>query len=427
MDTTPPDGDAGWARSSTSGTSLPADRVAHGQDLPPPNPRWVVAVTVVAIVFVAFSLRTPITSLGALLSDVRADLGLSSGLAGFLTSAPTLMFATAGAIVPWLGRHLSTRVTVTVSLVLLALGTWLRTVAGTWVLVLATLLAMAGIALVNVLLPVIVRTSFPRRQGWLTGLYVATMQIGAAVASTAAVPLARGGDGWRAGLAWWAAPAAVAIVTWLGASRVMADSDRRDRRDSQLTWSVMLRDRTAVALTVLFGTQSLAFYTVAGWLPTILRDFGLSAGQAGANMGIALTVMVPAALVTPAWVASLDDQRKFVPAVMTPWLTGMGGLLFAPTTLTWLWMVLVGIGLTSFPIALLLMGLRSASAADTKQVSAFAQGIGYLLALPGPLLFGVIHDFTGGWTVPLWLLTATIVPIAWGGWIAGRDVFIGHR
>lgn len=395
-------------------------------DLPPANPRWVVVVTVVAIVFVAFSLRTPITSLGTVLSDIRADLGLGSGLAGFLTSVPTLMFAAAGAIVPWLGRHLSTTRTVTVSLVLLAVGTWARTVAGVGVLVAGTIIAMAGIALVNVLLPVIVRTSFPRRQGWLTGLYVSVMQVGAAVASVATVPLARSAGGWRAGLGWWAAPVGIATVAWLGASRVVFSSAQPDRGDSGLTWSRMFRDRTAVALMILLGTGSFAFYTVIGWLPTVLRDLGLTAEQAGTSMGIALAVMVPTALIIPAWVESLRNQRHFVPTISVPWLIGMGGLLVAPTKLTFVWMVAIGIGLSSFPVALLLIGLRSASAADTKQVSAFVQSIGYVLALPGPLLFGVLHDATGSWTMPLWVLTACIIPIAWGGWFAARNVFIGR-
>lgn len=394
-------------------------------DLPPPNPPRVVALVVVAIVLVAFSLRTPITSLGALLPDVRADLGLGAGTAGFLTSVPVLVFGLAGALVPAFGRRASTGRLVTLSLLAVAVGAAGRVTGGAAVLVLGTVVAMAGIAVVNVVLPVIVRGSFPRRQGWLTGLYVAVMQVGAAIASATAVPLGEAFGGWRWGLGWWAAPVVGAIGAWLVADRAARPPAHGRPTPSALTWRDLVRDRTAVALAVLFGVQSLCFYAMAGWLPTILRDLGLGAERAGSMTAVALTVMVPAALLAPAWVAGLDDQRWFVPAVATPWIVGMVGLLVAPTTWTPLWMVLVGLGLTSFPIALLLVGMRSATAVDTAPVSAFVQGVGYLVALPGPLLIGLLRDWTGSWTVSLVALTACIVPIGVAGLLAARDVTIG--
>jgi CP family cyanate transporter-like MFS transporter len=407
-------------------TPLPAPAGARDQDLPPPNPRWVVVMTVVAIVLVAFNLRSPVTSLGSLLSDVRGALGIGAGVAGFLTSAPTLVFGVAGAAVPLVARRAPSGLLVTVSLVVLAAGTALRAAGGVGLLVVGTLVAMLGIAVINILLPVIVRSSFPRRQGWLTGVYVSTLQIGAATASALSVPIASSAGSWRAGLAWWAVPAMVAVVAWLPTSRVVSSAGRRDDTGTNLDWPTLLRDRTAVALAVLFGVQSLAAYVVMGWLPTVLRDAGLSPGRAGTMLAIVMAVMVPMSLLAPAWVATRPDQRVFVPAVAVPWVIGFGGLWLAPTSFTIVWMVMIGAGMTSFPIALLLMGLRSATPGDTREVSAFAQGLGYVIALPGPLLFGVLHDATGGWDVPLLIMLALIVPIAWGGLHAGRDTFIGH-
>lgn len=378
-----------------------------------------------AVMLVAVSMRSPVTSLGALLADVQARLGLDPALAGALTSAPTLVFGMVGASVPFLMRRLPTGLAITASMMMIALGTLVRGAGSTVWLLAGTLVAMAGIAVVNVLLPVVVRSGFPSRQGWMTGLYVSALQVGAAAGASLSVPIADAAGGWQAGLMWWAAPALVGGVAWLSSSRLVSSHGRRDAAGSALTWSYLVRDRIAVSLTLLFGIQSALAYVVMGWLPTIFRDAGLTPTAAGAMLAIAIVVATPAGLLLPPWVARRHDQRAFVWVVSVPWAVGFVGLIVAPTTVPYVWAALIGVGLASFPVVLLLIGLRSATAADTRQVSAFAQGIGYLVALPAPLLFGVLHDATGGWTVPLAVLVALLVPLVWFGLGAGRSVHIG--
>ena len=379
-----------------------------------------------AIALVAASMRSPVTSLGALLADIQDALGLPAVVAGVLTSLPPLVFAAAGATVPLLARRVPTGSTVTASAALIVVGTLVRGAGTTTWLLVGTLVAMVGIAVVNVLLPVVVRSGFPAREGWMTGLYVAVMQLGAAAGAMLSVPLANATGGWRSGLAWWAAPASVGLLVWLAASGMATAHGRRDAATSRLTVSRLLRDRTAVAIMVVFGIQSAVAYVVMGWLPTILRDAGLTPTIAGSMLAVATTVAIPSSLLLPTWLARRPDQRAFGVIIASLWAVGFGGLLLAPTAATWLWAVLVGLGLAGFPVALLLMGLRSATSADTRQVSAFAQGFGYLLALPAPLLFGVLHDATGGWTVPLAVLLAMLVPLVWFASRAGRDVYVGH-
>lgn len=380
----------------------------------------------VAVMLVAASMRSPVTSLGALLADVQDALGLSSGVAGVLTSLPTLVFGLVGASVPLLVRQLPTGQAITASMLMIAAGTVVRAAGTTGWLLAGTMLAMFGIAIVNVLLPVVVRSGFPSREGWMTGLYVSVLQLGAAAGASLSVPIADAGGGWQAGLAWWAAPALVGSIMWLSASRLASSHGRRDAAGSTLTWSRLVRDRTAVSVTLLFGIQSAVAYVVMGWLPTIFRDAGLTPAGAGSMLAIAIVVATPASLLLPAWVARRRDQRAFVWIISGPWAVGFLGLLIAPTTVPYVWATLIGIGLASFPVALLLMGLRSATAADTRQVSAFAQGIGYLVALPAPLLFGVLHDATGGWTIPLLGLVALLAPLMWFGLDAGRSTYIGE-
>lgn len=379
----------------------------------------------VAVMLVAASMRSPVTSLGALLVDVQAALGLDPALAGILTSVPTLVFGLAGAAVPLLIRRLPTGHAVTASMLMIAVGTVVRGVGNTAWLLAGTLVAMVGIAVVNVLLPVVVRSGFPSREGWMTGLYVSAMQVGAASGASLSVPIAEAAGGWRAGLAWWGAPAIVGSVVWLFSSRLASSHGRRDAAGSTLTWSRLVRDRVAVAVTLLFGIQSAVAYVMMGWLPTIFRDAGLTPAAAGSMLAIAIVVATPTSLLLPTWLARRPDQRAFVWIIAGPWAAGFLGLIVAPATTPYLWAALIGVGLASFPVALLLMGLRSATSADTRQVSAFAQGIGYLVALPAPLLFGVLRDATGSWTFPLLVLVVLLVPLMWFGLDAGRSTYIG--
>lgn len=380
---------------------------------------------VAAVVCVAGSMRSPITSLGAVLPDVQRDLGLPSVLAGVLTSLPPLVFGLVGVSVPRLVRRLPTGRAVTVAAVLIAVGTGARGLGDiTWLLA-GTAAAMLGIAVANVLLPVVVRSSFPSREGWLTGSYVSVMQVGASAGALATVPIATSTGAWEAGLAVWALPAAVGMGVWMLSSQRVSEHGRRLPSESQLRWRVLVRDRTARSLMFLFGLQSTVAYVMMGWLPTILRDAGVGAAAAGAMVAVAIAVSIPASLLLPAWFARRRDQRSFVWWIVVPWTAGHLGLILAPARAPAVWAGLVGFGLASFPVVLLLMGLRSATAADTTRVSAFAQGGGYLLALPGPMLFGVLHDLTGGWTLPLSLLLASLVPLAVHGRRAGRAGHVG--
>src|SRR5690348_16820600 len=64
------------------------------------------AVVVVAIGLTAFNLRPAVTSVGPLLAEVRAGLGMSGAVAGLLTAFPALCFVVFGTFAPQLVRRL---------------------------------------------------------------------------------------------------------------------------------------------------------------------------------------------------------------------------------------------------------------------------------------------------------------------------------
>ncbi len=55
------------------------------------------------------------------------------------------------------------------------------------------------------------------------------------------------------------------------------------------------------------------------------------------------------------------------------------------------------------------------------RLSAFAQCGGYLISIPGPILVGALYQHSGGWTAPITLMVAMLVPQAVTGVLAGRD------
>lgn len=378
-----------------------------------------------AILLVALSMRLPVTAVGPVLDEIRVDLGIDASLAGVLTSAPVIVFGIASAFVPWLRRRLSLGSAVAGAMGLMIVGTLVRPAGGAVVLLAGTVVVMVGIAIVNVLLPVVVRAGFGGREGWMTGAYVSSLQLGAAAGASLTVPLAEATGGWPVALAAWAAVGVVGLLAWLPTSRAVSAGGRRDRTSSTLTWATLRHDRVAVALTTFFALQSMVAYIVMGWLPTMLRAQGMAANAAGAMVGVVTLVSIPVSLVVPGWLATRPHQRHGAWIVVVPWGLAYVGLLVEPVGLAWLWAVLLGVGFAGFPISLALIGLRTATPADTMQVSTAAQSVGYLVGLPGPLLVGVLADATGSWTIPLLVLLVLLVPLAVAGRIAGYDRMIG--
>jgi CP family cyanate transporter-like MFS transporter len=177
-------------------------------------------------------------------------------------------------------------------------------------------------------------------------------------------------------------------------------------------------------MALFFGLQSLQAYAVFGWFAQLWRDNGFSATEAGALVGLIAAVSIPLSLWAPAAVARREDQRWILLAVMLCYPVGYVGLMLAPHALAVPWALLVGVGAVTFPIVLVLIGLRARTPQGTAALSGFTQSMGYLMAAIGPFGVGTLHDATGGWTWPLVMLTALTVPqIAIGLYVA-RPVFV---
>ncbi|MGA6153143.1 CynX/NimT family MFS transporter [Stenotrophomonas sp. NPDC087984] len=411
---------------------------------------WRGRVMAAGLILAALNLRPAVTSLGPLLEEVRADLGMSGTVAGVLTSVPAACFALFGFTAPRLARRWGPVAIVCAGLAAIAAGLLLRPMAGGTVAFLAaSALALAGIAVSNVLMPVIVKRWFPDRVGSMTGLYSMGLSLGTAASAAITVPMTDAlGGSWRTGLGVWALLAAVALVAWLflargGTGGSGADGTEttgseaggkeagRTDADAPATAETaapadgpairITRSPLAWAMAVFFGFQATAAYISMGWMPQIFRDAGVSASTSGLLLAVMMAMGVPLAFVLPRIAARLRHQGVLVVILGVFGLTGYAGLWLAPAGGAWAWALLLGIANCAFPLALTMIGMRTRTHAGVVRLSAFAQSVGYLLSIPGPLLVGVLYQHSGGWGQPIALMAGFMVPQIIAGVLAGRD------
>jgi CP family cyanate transporter-like MFS transporter len=367
-------------------------------------------VVVVGIVALAFNLRPAAVSVGPVLDEIIAGLGMSAVEAGLLTSLPVLAFALFGALAPRLARLVGVHRLTTLALVGVVVGLWLRSRADDPLVFLAlSLLALAGMATANVLLPSLVKLHFPDRIGLMTSVYSTALAIGLTSASVFTVPISEAYDGWRSGLAAWALLAAVAVIPWLGLLRHDRPADL-ETTEGRIGLGDVARTRLGWLMALFFGLQSLQAYAIFGWFAEVYRDAGFSAHTAGLLLGVITGISIPLSFAIPALAARMENQSPLMWGVMACYPVGYLGLILAPRQGAWLWALVIGVGICTFPLILTLIGLRARTAAGTAALSGFTQSTGYLISAVGPFGIGLLHDVTGGWTVPLIALIAVSVP-----------------
>lgn len=415
-----------------------ADVVGDGVGLGPGahphrgRPRPLVLGAVIGLV--AATLRPPLASIGPVLPDVRADLALSGTEVAVLAGLGVFCLGALAPIAPRPARRWGMDRVLKGALAALVAGLVLRASAGTVVLFAGTVLACAGVAVANVLLPAVIKRDFAAHAGTMTGVYTMALSASAALAAGATAPLgALLGLGWRGGLGIWALPAAVALVVWAGLAR-----GRGERPAVAVpTGSVptvpvpigsVLREAIAWQVTAFFGLVGLGFHALLVWLPSIYRDQGFSAADAGLLLSVLVLIQAPVALVIPRLALRAPDQQRHIAAATVLTGVGLAGVLLAPSVAPYLWILILGLGQgATFALAVTLFVLRTRLSEDTTRVSALAQTAGYLIAALGPLLLGALNDVSGSWTPALLLLIALLVPQLVVGLLAGRDRQLGGR
>ncbi|MHA7984853.1 MFS transporter [Rathayibacter sp. CAU 1779] len=406
----------------------------------------------IGLLLIAANLRASITSVGPVLGDIRADLGFSAVTASVLISIPLVAFGVFSPVAPLLASRLGIERTLGAALIVLAIGIVTRSWPGTVTIWVGTVLLGLAIALLNVLLPALVKRDYPTRVGSVTGTYSAVQSAFAAVAAGIAVPIADAAPhGWRLSLGLWAGLAVIAFGVLLPQLRrgpdarsgrsttattattatsapepsVQAASVRAARgvRGYRSPWGSAL----AWQVTLFLGLQSTIYYTVVTWWPAIEQSSGLSPVVAGWHQFAYQMLGLVGTVLAAATINRLRDQRPIAVAVSVLMFVGILGQLTVPA-LGLLWVCSIGLGSGgSIVLALALLGLRTHHHGQSAALSGMAQSIGYLLAATGPIVISVLHDATNAWAVSLVVMLAVVVVQVVFGILGSRDRLIEAR
>jgi CP family cyanate transporter-like MFS transporter len=395
----------------------------------PPIPLWRGRVlALLGILLVASNLRSAVGALSPIFGDIGKDIGLNGVGIGLLGMLPPICFAVFGVVTPAFTRRLSLELVMTIALAVMTVGDVLRAAASNYaVLAIGSAVVFAGMAVGNVLLPPLVKRYFPDRIGLMTSLYATIMAVGTLLPPLIAVPVA-GAVGWRPSVGLWGIISVIAILPWLSILvRRRAplehdgDVEGADRRLVGRIWHAPL----AWALGVVFAVSALNAYAFFTWLPELLHDVAhLAPEPAGALLSLFAAMGIPAALLVPILTARMKRLSVLIYVAVACFVVGYLGLIFVPTVLTWLWVALAGLGPLLFPLALVLINLRTRTHAGSVALSGFVQSLGYTIGALGPLVVGALHEITGGWTWPLGFLLVASFSAVVAGFVVTRPTML---
>jgi MFS transporter, CP family, cyanate transporter len=360
-----------------------------------------------AVVLVALNLRPSMAAIGPLLSAIRDDVSLSFGAASLLTMLPVMAMGAAMffgmRVASWMGEHRA------IMLSLIAIG--VATLARLWLdsaveLILSAVLAGLGIAMIQGLMPVLIKSRFSHNVSLCMGLYVTSIMGGAALAASFAPLVSSRTGSWRAGLAIWAVLAVIGLLIWWtqkAATTSLRSTSGPDRES-------FVRVPRAWLLGLFFGLGTASYTCVLAWLAPYYVEQGWSEQNAGLVLGFLTSMEVLSGLIAPAIANRSRDRRAVIAVLLVLMLGGFLGLILVPQTLPLLWPCLLGLGIGGlFPMSLIVSMDHLEVPARAGGLTAFVQGIGYLIAGLSPLLAGLIRDATGSFEGAWWSLAGVVL------------------
>ncbi|QIG39157.1 MFS transporter [Microbacterium sp. 4R-513] len=386
-----------------------------------------VVALIVATCLVAANMRPTITAVGPLLGQIGDDTGYSPTVLGLLGAVPLIMWAVISPLAHELSRRFGMSRAVTWSLLVLAVGTVVRSLSGPaaslWI---GTIIIGAALAIVNVLMPAAIKRDFPQHVRGMMAVYTALLGGVGAIASGVAVPashleLPSGEAGWQfALLVIGLALLPFALGAWGWATRGASHGRQSGRpRGRTGIWS----DRVAWTVAAYMGFQASTFYMLLTWLASISASTGRSAVVAGIDVMIYQIFSLVGSLVLPLLLRGRAE--RMVPALIPVLgIIGVAGLMLAPRAVI-AWVVLIGLSSgASLAMTLTLMAQRARDPDASAALSGMAQSVGYVLAALGPVLFGWVHTTVGGWVAPLVLVLIVMIGQTVTGVFAGRERYV---
>lgn len=390
-------------------------------------------VVLVGVLLLAANLRAALAAYPPLLETVRAELGMSAGVAGLVQASAVVLMGAGSFGAPRLAARFGWERALGLGVAVVAAGSLVRLIPAEAALVAGSVLVGGGIGVAGVLLAGVVKHHLAARAGTVTGAYVVAMMVGATVASAAAVPLAIGLGGWSRSLAVWAVPAALAVAVWWPVARRFpaassaeaassagavpsagaassagvageARGDRPAPSRSALPW----RDGFARLAATYMAMSSMQFYGWLTWLSPYYQSLGWPPQRAALLQALWSITQIPIALGFTAAAERRHRWTFWAGLSLACGVAGTAGALCWPQPAfvgPWLWVMLMAVGVgAGFPLGLSVIAWRTPDGAGAGATTGLALGVGYVIAGVAPLVMGVLLDLTGGYPVPLGLL-----------------------
>lgn len=376
------------------------------------------------MIVLATTLRMPLTGVGSLLSTIREDVGVSNTIMGMLTSVPMLVFAAVSPLAAVAGRKLGMGRSILAALCLILAGELVRSYTNVAGLFGGTAILAAGIGIINVLgLALIKLRAAPEKVGTITSLYSTTMASTAAITIALSVPIAARLN-WRHSLAAWAWLVVLALIVW-GVQYRRPENQMPASAGEKTSLKRLLRSPLAWQVTIFMGTQTLFFYCVTGWFPTILQSRGFSVDEAALAASMLQLITLPFTFIAP-FLCSRIRPFHIMIASNAAVTIGLTLFIFASGKgLHYAAMAIMAVGMGAiFSLNNMFYSLRTRSAADTAALSGMAQCFGYILAAIGPVTMGKLFDLTGSWYPPLIFLFAMLVVNIVASQLSARERYL---
>jgi len=350
------------------------------------------------------ALRPQIVGVGPLIPEIQDDLDVAHAVVGLLTTIPVLCMGLFALPAPRVSRRYGTRLAIAVCLALIGGFGIARAIApGAAGVILLTFGVGIGLGLAQALMPVAVKERFAARPALATGIYVLGFNIGSALASALAVPMADAAGSWRWSLIAFSAVTLVLVPAWIWLTSEEAPHRRGDVEHVRLP----IHSGTAWTLVGIFASMACFFYGLNSWLPDAYVERGWSDGKAGALLAV-LNITALVTTVTIPWLSDRTGGRRAYLVGFSAALVASAVGFAAVSGGAWLWAAVAGLGTGAmFPLVMTLPVDVGRRPADVVSVTGLMLGVGYTIGAVAPLLLGAARDVTGTFTTTLWLIAAS--------------------
>ena len=366
---------------------------------------------ILGVIFLSLILRTPITSVGAILGPLKSILDINNTVAGFITTIPLIAFAIFSPMVAKISNKVGLEKTLLLAAIIISIGLGLRFHINTYIFFITTFIIGVGITIGNVLLPGLVKKYYPEKLGLMTGFYAVIMNIGAAVAAGISYPILSfniGGEKFSTGLAVniWIIIAVINIFVYTVMSKNSNVNEAKDNHEKvhgyfkySKMWTIMLS----------MGLQSALFYCSVSWFAEIMISKDFSPETAGLLLSISQFAQFPSTFIVPI-LADKVHNKLIIPVVITiGYLVSLVGMLYTSGNFVLMLTFIIIFALAgggSFSYVMYLFSVKSRNESEAADISGLAQSGGYLLAAIFPPLLGYIRDISD-WNKALYVLILT--------------------